>query len=73
MIQRRRCSGTTGAPTQRGRVTPHDVLVHAAVALCALLALYLIKSALGVNLVEGYSLGVWGWFQQALLPWLGWR
>ena len=32
-------------------------------ALLATLALYLIKSALGINLFEGYSLGIWDWFR----------
>lgn len=29
-----------------------------------LLVLYLIKSALGINLIEGYSLGIWKWFKE---------
>jgi hypothetical protein len=28
-----------------------------------LVILYLIKSALGINLLEGYSLGLWDWFK----------
>ena len=28
-----------------------------------LLILYLIKSALGINLFPGFSLGIWGWFK----------
>lgn len=32
-------------------------------ALLATLVLYLIKSALGINLFEGYSLGIWDWFR----------
>jgi hypothetical protein len=28
-----------------------------------LIVLYLIKSALGVNLLEGFSLGLWDWFK----------
>lgn len=32
--------------------------------LCGLLALYLIKSALGINLFKGFSLGIWGWFNE---------
>lgn len=31
--------------------------------LFGLLVLYLIKSALGINLFKGFSLGIWGWFQ----------
>ena len=31
--------------------------------LFGLLVLYLIKSALGINLFEGFSLGIWGWFK----------
>jgi hypothetical protein len=27
------------------------------------LVLYLIKSALGINLFKGFSLGIWGWFK----------
>lgn len=32
--------------------------------LLSALILYLIKSALGINLISGYSFGVWGWFQE---------
>ena len=35
----------------------------AVLVLFALLVLYLIKSALGINLIPGYSLGIWGWFK----------
>ena len=31
--------------------------------LLTLLVLYLIKSALGIDILEGYSFGVWGWFK----------
>ena len=34
---------------------------------CAVLVLYLIKSALGIDMIEGFSFGVWGWFQQTFL------
>lgn len=32
-------------------------------ALLATLALYLLKSALGINLFDDYSLGIWDWFK----------
>lgn len=32
--------------------------------LFAVLALYLIKSALGINVFQNYSFGIWDWFQQ---------
>ena len=32
-------------------------------SLMGLVLLYLIKSALGIDLIEGYSLGIWGWFK----------
>lgn len=32
-------------------------------ALLGLLTLYLIKSALGINLIDGYSTGIWDWFK----------
>ena len=32
-------------------------------SLLGLLVLYLIKSALGINLFEGFSLGIWDWFK----------
>ncbi len=32
--------------------------------LFGLLVLYLIKSALGINLFEDFSLGIWSWFKQ---------
>lgn len=31
--------------------------------LCGLLVLYLVKSALGIDLFPHYSLGLWGWFK----------
>jgi len=31
--------------------------------LIGLLILYLIKSALGINLFKGFSLGIWDWFE----------
>jgi hypothetical protein len=31
--------------------------------LMGILVLYLIKSALGINLIEGFSFGVWDWFK----------
>lgn len=34
---------------------------------CGVLVLYLIKSALGIDLIEGFSFGVWGWFQEHVL------
>ena len=33
------------------------------IILFTLLVLYLIKSALGIDIFEGYSFGVWSWFQ----------
>lgn len=35
--------------------------------LIGLLVLYLLKSALGIDLIPGFSLGIWGWFQEAFL------
>ena len=35
--------------------------------LVGLVVLYLVKSALGINLIEGWSLGLWGWFKENLL------
>lgn len=35
--------------------------------LFGLIVLYLIKSALGINLIEGWSLGLWGWFKANVL------
>lgn len=32
--------------------------------LLGLLVLYLVKSALGIDLFPGFSLGIWSWFQQ---------
>lgn len=31
--------------------------------LMGILVLYLIKSALGINLIEGFSFGIWDWFR----------
>lgn len=39
----------------------------ATLAVLAVLVLYLVKSALGIDLVPGFSLGVWGWFKGAFL------
>ncbi|MGQ8365592.1 hypothetical protein [Glaciecola sp. 1036] len=38
-----------------------------ACTLFGLLVLYLIKSALGINLIEGYSTGIWDWFKETFL------
>lgn len=35
--------------------------------LTGLLLLYLLKSALGIDLVPGFSLGIWGWFKDVFL------
>jgi len=35
--------------------------------LLGLIVLYLIKSALGINLIDGWSLGLWGWFKSNIL------
>lgn len=35
--------------------------------LMGILVLYLVKSALGIDLIPGLSFGVWGWFQQNYL------
>lgn len=32
-----------------------------------LIVIYLIKSALGINLFDGWSLGLWSWFKETLL------
>lgn len=32
-----------------------------------LMVLYLVKSALGIDLLPGFSLGVWDWFQEEVL------
>ena len=31
--------------------------------LLGLIVIYLIKSALGINLIDGWSLGLWAWFK----------
>lgn len=36
-------------------------------AVLGLLVLYLIKSALGIDLFPGFSLGIWGWFKSSFL------
>jgi hypothetical protein len=33
-------------------------------AMGGILVLYLLKSALGINIIEGYSFGVWDWFKE---------
>ncbi len=35
--------------------------------LVGILVLYLLKSALGIDLLPGFSFGVWGWFQENVL------
>jgi hypothetical protein len=36
-------------------------------AAIGILVLYLIKSALGIDLIPGYSFGVWDWFKDTFL------
>lgn len=40
------------------------VLFTAFSVLLGLLVIYLAKSALGIDLVPGFSLGIWGWFKE---------
>ncbi len=35
--------------------------------LFGLLVIYLVKSAVGIDLIPGFSLGIWGWFKDAFL------
>jgi len=35
--------------------------------LFGLLIIYLVKSAMGIDLIPGFSLGIWGWFKEAFL------
>ena len=35
--------------------------------LVGLIVLYLVKSALGINLIDGWSLGLWSWFKESVL------
>ncbi len=35
--------------------------------LLGLVIVYLIKSSLGINLIPGYSLGLWDWFRDSIL------
>ena len=35
--------------------------------LLGLIVIYLIKSALGINLIDGWSLGLWTWFKANVL------
>ena len=34
--------------------------------LLGLIVIYLIKSALGINLIDGWSLGLWSWFKEVI-------
>ena len=36
-------------------------------ALVGIFVLYIVKSALGIDLIPGYSFGVWDWFQKEFL------
>ena len=36
-------------------------------AVVGVFVLYILKSALGIDLVPGFSFGVWGWFQEEVL------
>lgn len=36
-------------------------------ALLGILALYLLKSFLGIDLIRGYSFGVWDWFENEIM------
>ncbi len=48
-----------------GNLILTSVIMFGALAICllALLALYLIKSALGIDIFKGFSLGIWDWFK----------
>lgn len=42
-------------------------VVLAASTLLGMLILYLLKSAMGIDLIPGFSFGVWGWFKREFL------
>ncbi len=48
-----------------GNVIATCMILMGVVSVCllALLALYLIKSALGIDIFKGFSLGIWDWFK----------
>ncbi|WP_339726347.1 3-phosphoshikimate 1-carboxyvinyltransferase [uncultured Paraglaciecola sp.] len=53
------------------RISAFTVTLITSLWLCfcilfGLLVLYLVKSALGINLFEGFSLGIWGWFKELI-------
>lgn len=35
--------------------------------LLGLIVIYLVKSALGINLIDGWSLGLWGWLKRVIM------
>ncbi len=43
------------------------LLLAVALGMLGVLVLYLVKSALGIDLLPGFSFGVWGWFKDAYL------
>lgn len=43
------------------------LIMIVASSLFGLLVLYLIKSAMGINIIEHFSLGIWGWFKAKFL------
>ena len=43
------------------------LLVLTFCTLVGILVLYLIKSALGIDLIPGFSFGVWDWFNEEFL------
>ena len=43
------------------------LLLAVALGTLGVLVLYLVKSALGIDVIPGFSFGVWGWFKDAYL------
>ncbi|MFK5894063.1 MAG: 3-phosphoshikimate 1-carboxyvinyltransferase [Pseudomonadota bacterium] len=42
-------------------------LIFSVIFMFALLIIYLVKSALGINLFSDFSLGIWDWLKQTML------
>ena len=45
-------------------IAPMTILFLSLSTLIGLVVIYILKSALGINLFEGFSLGLWDWLKQ---------
>ena len=58
------CRNLLTAIRNEKSIAPMTILFLSLSTLIGLVVIYILKSALGINLFEGFSLGLWDWLKQ---------